>query len=72
MAGKAIHMNTKARAYPRRMSCAGAQVEIDAMTRDDADDLRAFVAALPAHDLLFLSRDLSHPKVIAAWVAAQE
>ena len=30
----------------------------------------AFAEALPEHDLLFLGRDLKHPRVIAAWVEA--
>lgn len=58
------------RAYPRSVSCGGTQVEIDALRDNDASALSAFVAALPAHDLLFLDRDLAHPKVIAAWMAA--
>ena len=33
----------------------------------DRDAMTAFVATLPEHDLLFLGRDLTHPRVIAAW-----
>ncbi len=36
----------------------------------DADAMLAFAEALPEHDLLFLGRDLKHPRVIAAWVEA--
>ena len=36
----------------------------------DRDRVAAFVATLPEHDLLFLGRDLSHPRVIAAWLDA--
>lgn len=63
-------MNTESRAYPRSVTCAEARVEIDLMTPADAGALGAFVGGLPAHDLLFLSRDVTHPKVIAAWMAA--
>ena len=54
----------------RRVTCVGIDVDIGAMTPDDAPALGAFVATLPPHDLLFLRRDLSHPKVIAAWMDA--
>lgn len=38
----------------------------------DAPAMLAFAEALPEHDLLFLGRDLKHPRVIAAWVDAIE
>jgi len=34
----------------------------------DRPALESFVHALPPHDLLFLSRDLRQPKVVAAWL----
>ena len=49
-----------------------AQVEIARMTPTMAGDWRVFVATLPTHDLLFLTRDISHPKVIDAWMEAIE
>lgn len=39
-------------------------------TAGDRDRLFAFAEDLPEHDLLFLGRDLKHPRVIDAWVAA--
>lgn len=39
---------------------------------DDQVAMAAFAAALPEHDLLFLGRDLRHPRVIAAWLDAIE
>ena len=36
----------------------------------DRDAMLAFATALPEHDLLFLGRDLRHPRVIDAWQAA--
>lgn len=36
----------------------------------DAGPMLAFAESLPEHDLLFLGRDLKHPRVIDAWVAA--
>jgi len=37
---------------------------------DDAERMRSFAAGLPEHDLLFLGRDLRHPRVIEAWLHA--
>lgn len=36
----------------------------------DRDAMQAFANSLPEHDLLFLGRDLRHPRVIAAWQEA--
>ncbi|WP_375402540.1 GNAT family N-acetyltransferase [uncultured Sphingomonas sp.] len=36
----------------------------------DRMGMAAFAAALPEHDLLFLGRDLRHPRVVEAWLAA--
>lgn len=36
----------------------------------DRAAMEAFAGALPDHDLLFLGRDLKHPRVIAAWLEA--
>ena len=38
------------------------------MTGADRAALVGFVASLSAHDLLFVPRDLGHPKVIDAWM----
>ncbi|WP_375248672.1 GNAT family N-acetyltransferase [Sphingomonas sp.] len=34
--------------------------------------MQRFAEALPEHDLLFLGRDLRHPRVIAAWLTAMD
>jgi len=70
MVGKAINMNDVSREYPRTVSCNGAKTELHLMSADDTADLKTFIASLPEHDLLFLSRDITHPKVIEAWIAA--
>jgi GNAT superfamily N-acetyltransferase len=36
----------------------------------DREGMTAFVGTLPEHDLLFLGRDLRHPRVIEAWLEA--
>lgn len=45
----------------------GHVVTIRAFGRADAIGVAAFAAALPEHDLLFLSRDIKHAAVIEAW-----
>lgn len=39
---------------------------------DDREAMIAFAKDLPEHDLLFLGRDLRHPRVIEAWLGAIE
>ena len=38
------------------------------MTRSDEPAVLAFAQKLPTHDLLFLPRNISQPKVLSAWV----
>lgn len=63
-------MTDTPRSYPRQVDCGGTKIDIARMTSSDRDALVAFVASLPAEDLLFVSRDISHPKVIDAWMRA--
>lgn len=63
-------MNPGTCIYPRTVSCDGLGVELEPMSPYDAPALAAFIATLPPHDLLFLSRDITQPKVIAAWMEA--
>lgn len=61
-------MTESPRSYPRRIACGDSQLDIARLSRGDRDALVALIATLPAHDLLFLKRDISHPKVIDAWM----
>ncbi|MES2302481.1 MAG: GNAT family protein [Pseudomonadota bacterium] len=54
--------------YPRNVAAGTRQITLRLLERSDADALLAFARALPAHDLLFLMRDIRNPKVIAAWI----
>ncbi|MFM6931151.1 MAG: GNAT family N-acetyltransferase [Novosphingobium sp.] len=54
--------------YPRTVAAGTRQITLRLLERSDADALLAFARALPAHDLLFLMRDIRNPKVIAAWI----
>ncbi len=56
------------RTYPRTVACAGGAVEIRHMTQADEAAVLEFARNLPAHDLLFLPRNISEPKVLSAWI----
>jgi RimJ/RimL family protein N-acetyltransferase len=56
------------RSYPRRVSTEAGEIEFRLMTRADEAAVLAFARALPTHDLLFLPRNISQPKVLSAWI----
>ena len=62
----------EARAYPRKAICDGTEIELRRMGAADTAAVLAFANTLPAHDLLFMRRDVRQPKVLAAWVRAIE
>ena len=49
-----------------------AAIKVRAPLRSDGPALARFAAAMPPHDLLFLARDIREPKVLEAWLTAQE
>ncbi len=57
-----------AHVLPRDLDCDGQAVTLALMTQDDGPAVLAFAGGLPPHDLLFLRRDISHPKVVEAWL----
>jgi L-amino acid N-acyltransferase YncA len=59
---------TPARTYPRTVRLGEDVVELRFMRAGDEAAVLAFARELPAHDLLFLPRDITQPKVLAAWV----
>jgi N-acetylglutamate synthase-like GNAT family acetyltransferase len=61
---------TTPRAYPRKHLIANATVEVEMLDASDGAEIARFVQKLPTHDLLFVRRDLSHPKVVTAWLDA--
>ena len=52
------------------IDCGGTWVSIRPFARADAVAVAEFAAALPEHDLLFLSRDIKHARVLEAWLDA--
>src|SRR6476659_10363467 len=61
-------MSTDIRSYPLHVATEAGDIEFRMMGPADEAAVLAFAQALPAHDLLFLPRNISEPKVLAAWV----
>jgi RimJ/RimL family protein N-acetyltransferase len=59
---------SETRSYPRRVNTEAGEIEFRLMTRADEVAVLAFAKALPTHDLLFLPRNISQPKVLSAWI----
>jgi RimJ/RimL family protein N-acetyltransferase len=62
-----IDMN-ETRSYPRHVSTEAGEIEFRPMSRVDEAAVLAFAQKLPTHDLLFLPRNISEPKVLSAWI----
>ena len=56
------------RSYPRRAATDAGEIEFRLMARADEVAVLAFAQKLPTHDLLFLPRNISQPKVLSAWI----
>lgn len=53
--------------YPRTLEIKGGDVSLDLMTPDMEAEVLTFANTLDPHDLLFLRRDITQPKVLSAW-----
>lgn len=58
--------------YPKSVDCGGVAITLKAFDPDSMGAVLAFAQSLPIHDLLFLGRDIQHPKVVSAWRKAIE
>lgn len=56
------------RTYPRAIDTDAGRIELRLMTAADEAAVLAFARSLPVHDLLFLPRNISEPKVLSAWL----
>ena len=61
-------MSSETRSYPRRVATDAGEIEFRLMSPADEAAVLAFAQKLPTHDLLFLPRNISQPKVLSAWV----
>jgi RimJ/RimL family protein N-acetyltransferase len=59
---------SEARSYPRHIKTDAGEIEFRLMSRADEAAVLAFAQKLPTHDLLFLPRNISEPKVLSAWI----
>ena len=63
---------SETRSYPRHVKTDAGDIEFRLMARADEPAVLAFAQKLPTHDLLFLPRNISQPKVLSAWVSEIE
>lgn len=59
---------SETRSYPRRVNTEAGEIEFRPMARADEAAVLVFAQELPTHDLLFLPRNISEPKVLSAWL----
>ena len=59
---------TETRSYPRHVKTDAGDIEFRLMGRSDEAAVLSFAQRLPTHDLLFLPRNISQPKVLSAWI----
>src|SRR3981189_1808141 len=59
---------SETRSYPRHAKTDAGDIEFRLMSRADEAAVLDFAQKLPTHDLLFLPRNISQPKVLAAWI----
>src|SRR3984893_17523923 len=56
------------RGYPLHTATEAGDIEFRMMGPADGGAVLEFARKLPVHDLLFLPRNISEPKVLAAWI----
>jgi L-amino acid N-acyltransferase YncA len=59
---------SETRSYPRHVKTDAGEIEFRLMSRADEAAVLDFAQKLPKHDLLFLPRNISEPKVLVAWI----
>ena len=63
---------TESNRYPRTVDIKDGTVTLEMMTPAAEAEVLAFAKTLPSHDLLFLRRDITEPKVLSAWAQQLE
>ena len=58
--------------YPRQVEQGGVALELRWMSPEDQASVAKFAETLSPHDLLFLRRDITEPKVLQAWAGQVE
>jgi RimJ/RimL family protein N-acetyltransferase len=68
LAGREIDMSNETPSHPRRVATEAGEIEFCLMSPADEAAVLDFAQRLPTHDLLFLPRNISQPKVLSAWI----
>ena len=63
---------TESSRYPKKVEIKDGEATLTLMTPDLEGEVLAFARTLPPHDLLFLRRDITEPKVLSAWAKQLE
>jgi GNAT superfamily N-acetyltransferase len=63
-----IDMTSDRRSYPLHVTTEAGDIEFRMMKAADEAPVLEFAQRLPPHDLLFLPRNISEPKVLSAWI----
>src|SRR4051812_37456308 len=61
-------MSSETRTFPRHVKTDAGDIEFRLMSAADESAVLDSAQKLPTHDLLFLPRNISEPKVLSAWV----
>ena len=61
-------MSSETRSYPRHVKTDAGDIEFRLMAASDEAAVLDFAQKLPTHDLLFLPRNISEPRVLSAWI----
>jgi GNAT superfamily N-acetyltransferase len=59
---------SESRSFPLHVATEAGDIEFRMMGSADEAAVLEFAQALPEHDLLFLPRNISEPKVLSAWI----
>src|ERR1041385_7290717 len=59
---------SETRTFPRHVRTDAGDIEFRLMSPADEAAVLDFAQKLPTHDLLFLPRNISQPKVLSAWI----
>ena len=54
--------------FPKQVELRTGQTSLSLMSRNDASSMQAFASSLPAHDLMFLRRNIVKPEIIESWI----
>lgn len=63
---------TESKRYPHAVEIKDGTATLELMTPAAEAEVLAFAKILPPHDLLFLRRDITEPKVLSAWAKQLE